>query len=79
MGEIRRTASEKRFFSQFNQVKPEIFEKIKVVKMYEGGITILSREDSKNRLVELIRRENIYLLIFVHIPLKTLIIYIVQR
>ena len=35
----------KDFFSQSNQVKLEIFKKIKAVKMYERGITILSRED----------------------------------
>ena len=32
-------------FSQLNQVKMKTFKKIKVVKMYARGITILSRED----------------------------------
>ena len=33
------------FFSQFNQVKLKNYKEIIVVKMYETGITILTRED----------------------------------
>ena len=45
-GEIQKTACEKRFFSQWKEIKLKNFEKIKVVKMYVRGITILPREDS---------------------------------